>query len=51
MKVTHLKYVDPFVARFMKRVEERNQEVQDAIKSGIDIEEVTDDNDHSLEQE
>ena len=51
MKATHLKHVDPFVARFMQRVEERNQEVQDAIKSGIDIEDEAEYNDHSPNQE
>ncbi len=47
----HLKNVDPFVARFMKRVEERNAEVQQALQSGIDIEDDAEYNDHSTQQE
>ena len=47
----HLKNVDPFVARFMKRVEERNAEVQQALQSGIDIEDDAEYNDHSTQPE
>lgn len=50
-KDMHLKNVDPFVARFMKRVEERNAEVQQALQSGIDIEDDAEYNDHSTQQE
>jgi len=37
LKVTHLKSVDPFAARFKLMVEQRNKEVNKAIQSGIDI--------------
>ncbi|WAX21914.1 hypothetical protein [Stenotrophomonas phage RAS14] len=46
-----MKSVDPFVARFMKRVEERNKEVQKALQSGIDIEDEPEYTGPSNEQE